>query len=485
MPLRNLPIRRKLMLILLLTSAVVMLLVSGTLLAFEYVSFRRTTVRQVATLGEVLSANSTAALAFDNPEDAAEILSSLRAQRGVVAAALYDQQGRLFARYPGDVAVAALPSAPGGAEFGFSGTRLSGFLPVLQQDRRLGALYLEFDEGGVMRDWFARSAAIALVVMAVVFLVAYWLSQILQRQISGPILALAETSRAVSEHNDYSVRAETSGGGELRLLTEAFNQMLVQIERLNRDLEQRVLERTAQLESANRELESFSYSVSHDLRAPLRHIDGFAHLLAERLEPVLDDTARRHLATITGSAKRLGVLIDELLVFSRMGRTELHKVDTNSRALIDDVVRELQPETQHRRVEWTIGDLPLTRADPVMLRQVWSNLLGNAAKYTRQRDPARIDVTHRLDEARGHVFSVRDNGAGFQMEYAAKLFGVFQRLHSEKEFEGTGIGLANVRRIVERHGGRTWAEGRPGEGATFFFSLPLEMPALAGHFQPE
>jgi signal transduction histidine kinase len=238
-----------------------------------------------------------------------------------------------------------------------------------------------------------------------------------------------------------------------------------------------------QLQVANRELEAFSYSVSHDLRAPLRHIDGFAQLLGKHLDPALDDTARRYLTTITSSAKRLGVLIDELLVFSRMGRTELHRTAVDTRALIDEVVRELQPEAQGRRIEWRIDALPVVQADPVMWRQVWSNLLGNALKYSRRREIARIEITHRSDATDGHVFAVRDNGAGFQMEYAGKLFGVFQRLHNANEFEGTGIGLANVRRIVERHGGRVWAEGRPDEGATFSFSLPAANP-VAGRLPP-
>jgi PAS domain S-box-containing protein len=227
-----------------------------------------------------------------------------------------------------------------------------------------------------------------------------------------------------------------------------------------------------QLRALNAELEAFSYSVSHDLRAPLRHIDGFALLLQKRADTRLDEQSRRYLATITASAKRLGLLIDELLMFSRMGRAELRHTPVEPRALVDEVVRELEHETRGRPIEWQLSALPPVSADPAMLRQVWVNLLGNAVKYTRGRAPARIEVFALPGEDGERVFAVRDNGAGFDMKYAGKLFGVFQRLHGEGEFEGTGIGLANVRRIVTRHGGRTWAEGRLGEGATFFFSLP-------------
>ena len=235
---------------------------------------------------------------------------------------------------------------------------------------------------------------------------------------------------------------------------------------------QQVQAANQQLRNANAELESFSYSVSHDLRAPLRHIDGFAQLLGKHLDGKLDDTARRYLGTVTGSAKRLGLLIDELLVFSRMGRSALQLTNVDVGKLIEEVTGELHTETQGRRIAWHVDRLPTLQADPMMLRQVWSNLIGNAVKYSRRREQAIIEITHFFDREQGHVFAVRDNGAGFDMQYANKLFGVFQRLHSDKDFEGTGIGLANVRRIVERHGGRTWAEGKPDEGATFYFSLP-------------
>jgi light-regulated signal transduction histidine kinase (bacteriophytochrome) len=232
--------------------------------------------------------------------------------------------------------------------------------------------------------------------------------------------------------------------------------------------------RAQQLETANRELESFSYSVSHDLRAPLRHIDGFASLLGKRAGDSLDAESRRYIATISKSAKRMGTLIDDLLAFSRIGRVPLSLESVNHDQLVADVIANGRYDTGDRApIAWEIGPLPQGVGDPAMVRQVWANLIENAVKYSSKSAAPRITIGAREDFDRGEqVFFVRDNGVGFDMAYADKLFGVFQRLHGS-EFDGTGIGLANVRRIVTRHGGRIWAEAQEGRGAVFYFSLPL------------
>jgi light-regulated signal transduction histidine kinase (bacteriophytochrome) len=227
-----------------------------------------------------------------------------------------------------------------------------------------------------------------------------------------------------------------------------------------------------QLRAANAELEAFTYSVSHDLRAPLRHIDGFADLLKSYASEGLDDKGKRYLRTISDSAKRMGALIDDLLVFSRIGRAEMRRSELDLNPLVDEVIQELRVETQKRNVLWKRQDLPMVEGDPSLLRQVFVNLLSNAVKYTRPRDPAVIEVGS-VASSDEYTNFVRDNGVGFDMTYVGKLFGVFQRLHRAEEFEGTGIGLANVQRIVLRHGGKTWAEGKSGEGATFYFTLPM------------
>lgn len=241
-----------------------------------------------------------------------------------------------------------------------------------------------------------------------------------------------------------------------------------EIAQLNEDLRRRA----GELEATNRELDAFSYSVSHDLRAPLRHIQGFVDRLNKSAGPKLDEQAARYLRIISDSARQMGALIDDLLSFSRNGRVELASSAVDLESMARGVIQELQADSPPRNILWKVGHLPAVRGDPILLRQVVVNLLANALKYTRGRDPAVIEIDSVNHNPAEHVVAVRDNGVGFEMEYAHKLFGVFQRLHRAEDFEGTGIGLANVRRIVLRHGGRVWAEGKPDAGATFYFSLP-------------
>lgn len=229
------------------------------------------------------------------------------------------------------------------------------------------------------------------------------------------------------------------------------------------------------LAAANKELEAFAYSVSHDLRAPLRHIDGFVGLLRKSLGEGLSERSRSQLEVISSSARQMGILIDDLLTFSRMGRTEVAKVSFDLGTVVRRVIDELGPDLAGREVEWRVGPLPSLHADPALIRLVLQNLLGNAVKFTRGRRPALIEIQAEESPAEVRI-TVRDNGVGFDMQYAGKLFGVFQRLHRQDEFEGTGIGLANVARIIQKHGGRVFAEGAPDRGATFTFTLPREAP---------
>jgi PAS domain S-box-containing protein len=246
-----------------------------------------------------------------------------------------------------------------------------------------------------------------------------------------------------------------------------------EISKLNEELERRVIARTSELEAVNRELESFSYTVSHDLRAPLRAIDGFSSILTREYLPLLPPGAREYLEKVRLNAQQMGRLIDDILAFSRTGRVVLNRQPVSPRSIALEAMERLQAEREDREVEIAIGELPGCNADPTMLRQVFHNLLSNALKFTRRQPVAKIEIGSFIDAGQT-VYYVRDNGIGFDMQYASSLFGVFQRLHSEREFEGSGVGLAIVKRMIERHGGRIWAESEVGRGATFYFTIPDE-----------
>jgi PAS domain S-box-containing protein len=276
---------------------------------------------------------------------------------------------------------------------------------------------------------------------------------------TGKVIGLSQVARDISDHKEVENM----------------------IRHLNAELEQRVIERTAQLKVANIELEAFSYSVSHDLRAPLRHVMGFLELLRKDAGPTLSKKSLGHLTTVSQAAKRMGRLIDELLAFSRIGQAKLQKKEVNLDRLVQEALRDFQGETKERKIVWDIHSLPAVRADRALLRLVLVNLISNAVKFTGTRAEAKIEIGCAPGGNGETVIFIRDNGAGFDPRYAGKLFGVFQRLHSQEEFEGTGIGLANVQRIIHRHGGRTWAEGVVDGGATFYFSIPKQNGGLHGH----
>ena len=282
---------------------------------------------------------------------------------------------------------------------------------------------------------------------------------ILKHRLSGLSPAV---HRALSQAEERAKRREAEAA--LRRSEE-------QILRLNAELEQRVIHRTALLEAANKELEAFSYSVSHDLRAPLRHIEGFIEMLQITAGPNLNEECLGFLNTITGAARRMNKLIDDLLAFSHMGRVELLHIPIDVAALVETARLELSRRLEGRNIRWMIQPLPTIQGDPASLQQVLLNLMSNALKYTRRRPETQIEIgaeEHPLET----IFFVRDNGVGFDPQYVQKLFSVFQRLHSAAEFEGTGIGLAIVQRIISRHGGRTWACGAIDGGATFYFTVP-------------
>jgi len=361
-------------------------------------------------------------------------------------------------------------------------------------------LWVEFPYAMVLAP--ARAFFQRMVLIAVGFLVLAAIGiRVVSARLTTPLHELTLASEAMAA-GDYSHRVTIGRRDELGRLSVAFNAMAQQVQSAHAGLEEGVRQRTAKLEESgklleqrmleikaareelerrvaeladvNRELESFSYSVSHDLRAPLRHITGFAMLLQEAESEKLDAEGQRYLKTIMDASTRMGRLIDDLLAFSRVGRTQLTRSSVDLNRLVQDARHEVSADINGRAVNWQLQDLPNVEGDPAMLRLVFVNLLSNALKYSATRPQSDIEVGVVPPHDSETVVFVKDNGVGFDMKYAHKLFGVFQRLHSGDEFEGTGIGLANVRRIVQRHGGRAWAEGEVDRGATFYVSLPNE-----------
>jgi PAS domain S-box-containing protein len=728
MKLRDQPIRRKLITVILLTSVTGLLLAGTAFFTYELFTFRNDLVRNLTTLAKITADNTTAALAFDINRDAEKVLSALRNEENVVAACIYDMNGQLFASYPTNELPAAFPPAPGPEGARFAQSHVILFQSISENDERLGTLYLKSDVSA-MYHRLKLYGGIVLLVMAVSCLVAFAISAALQKRISQPILSLADTAKAISARKDYSVRATKVGEDELGLLTDAFNQMLNQIQtqdsalrasearkgaildsaldgiisidhegkilefnppaermfgharaqvlgrdmaelivppslrekhrrglahflatgqgpvlgkrleltamradgaefpvelsitrigledpatftgfvrditerkreeavrsqfaaivassgdaiiskslkgliiswnpgaeklfgyqacevvgqpmmllipteraaeekdilariargehidhfetvrirrdgklinvsvtvspirdsaggivgastiarditerkqaeeeirRLNAELEQRVTARTAELQAANQELEAFSYSVSHDLRAPLRAIAGYSRMFLEDYERQLDTEGKRVLGVVQSETERMGQLIDALLDFSRLGRKQMKSAPVDMTALAQSVVRELLSRHGAVKPQVTVNALPPSRGDEALIRQVLVNLVSNALKFTRHREGPLVEIGGQND-AEANTYHVSDNGVGFDPQYSDKLFGVFQRLHHQDEFEGTGVGLALVQRIVHRHGGRIWAEAQLGKGATFYFTLP-------------
>lgn len=472
--LRDQPFSRKLKGALLLASLSAILPASVAFLAYQWTSIRSVFTRHVEVLAEVVGGQSCAALEFRQAPQAREILGTLRAETQIVAAALYDREGRLFVRYlRDDAAPERAPAAPRPLGRYREGRDLLVFQPVLSGVERVGTLFVRSD----LSDAWGRMAEDLLTVLLVLLaatLAALWLSNPLGGRLIRPVSKLAEAVDAVAKAQDYSVRVQgPPSGDEIGRLLRRFNEMIAEVQardvalgRARAELEARVEERTRELEEANRELERFSYSVSHDLKAPLRSIDGYNRILLEDFAPFLDAQAKGYLERSVAAAGRMGRLIDDFLKLARISRAELRSRQVDLSATAREVCLELRERDPSRRVDCEIAPDLRGAGDPALLRIVLENLMGNAWKFTSRKPRARIEFG-----AREGAFFVRDDGAGFDMTFKDKLFKPFERLHAGQEFPGTGIGLATVRRIIERHGGRVWAEGEVGQGATFWFTL--------------
>jgi len=469
----------------LVVSGVALLLASVSFAVYDAVTFRDAMVQTLTIQAGIIGSNTVSALLFDDTKSAETTLKAFAGAPSIMAAAIYDHDGRLFATYLGTAGRDTVPArAPDTERTDMAWLAAPGITvvrPITFKDTHAGTVYIRSDLSNFYNR-LRRYAATVIVVLMASLAAALAISRMIQRSISEPMAQLAALAQRVTEEKDYSIRAsDTSGANEVRVLTGAINDMLAQIQQQDSSLqesrsqlEQRVKERTAELTTINQELEAFSYSVSHDLRAPVRHVSGFVALLSAHDGSTFDDEGRRYLTTIAAAAERMGRLIDDLLAFSRLGRATLSKRQVNLDALVREARDEVLMYPSGRDIAWTVHPLPLVSADSTMLRSVLVNLLSNAVKYTGTRSRAEIEIGALAPVDGESVVFVRDNGVGFDMKYQDKLFGVFQRLHRADEFEGTGIGLANVRRIIHRHGGRVWAEAAKDLGATFYFSLPIE-----------
>lgn len=462
-------------------SATALLLACIGFVAYDLASFQSALVRNLSIQAQIAGSNSVSALTFDDPSAAERNLSAFRLAPNIVSACIYGPDEKAFATYRRDSG-ARIPSKPQI----ITGSEESHWLEhddlmllhtIIFQGQRAGFVFIQSDEETLierMKHYFT----IALGVLVLSLIVALFLSHIVRRSIAEPVAQLARVARKVSGEKNYAIRAiRGKEEGELAVLVGTFNEMLEQIEERDRslrsahdELERRVEQRTGELAAANKELESFSYSVSHDLRQPLRSIDGFSQALMDDYCDKLDTAANGHLKRIRSATQKMGVLIDDLLNLSKVTRSPMQREPVDLSGMAQSVAAELAKRDVRRHVEWVIEQNVQTYGDSRLLQIVLDNLLGNAWKYTSKHQSAQIEFV--MKRQNGSVaYFVKDDGAGFDPEYSARLFGPFQRLHGAAEFPGTGIGLATVQRIVLRHGGTVWAEGAVEKGATFYFTL--------------
>ncbi|HEY1766908.1 MAG TPA: ATP-binding protein [Terracidiphilus sp.] len=470
------------------------ILVSGTALLLAYIAFlgydlytlRQDLVHSMATEAGIVGANSVTALLFDDQQAAESTLSALAHSPHIRWAVIVDAGGAPFATYQRDASnIPTLRRSLGAGKTLATWTAGTDILlgsRIVFQGRNLGAVYLLAGTGELAHRALQFGLLSALILM-LCFAIAVLATSTIRQLVTGPLTELAGTAQRVSKEKDYSVRAPVpSSSDELAWLVQSFNEMLEQIQERDRalessrtDLELRVRERTAELTEANKELEAFSYSVAHDLRGPLQHVANIAFLLQNASGRDEGQSGRGDGSGLIGKlvegTDRMAALIDDLLNLSRATSTPLRRVPVDLSRMAESILGSLQAGDRARDVRFTVMAEARAVVDEGLIQLALTNLLHNAWKYTAKVEIAEIQFGL-TDNGAGPVYFVRDNGAGFNPQYADRLFRPFQRLHSQSEFPGTGIGLATAQRIIARHGGKIWAEGNVGRGAVFYFTLP-------------
>jgi signal transduction histidine kinase len=475
-------IRHKLNWVVLATTFVALSLAGLAMVIYDLRSYQRTWEHDLLAQADLLGLATAPALSFNDPKTARENLALLKARPNILGAAIYTPDGRLFASYGAGANAGATPAA------GADGVRVDGgdlvaFKTIVNEGERLGAVHLRARHERL--DHLLQYLMVVALVIAGSLALALLLSNRLLSVVTRPLLAVSDVARRITAGRDYSLRATRTTDDEVGEVVDAFNGMLVELARraevleqanqqtlaLNAELEDRVRRRTSQLEIANLELEAFSYSASHDLRAPLHAIDSFSNLLEKSVREHLDDRGRHFINRIQVNARLMAKLIDALLTLAHVSRATLEREQVDLSALAAEALQRCREQEPHRVAVIEVAPGMHALADTMLVNQVVQNLVGNAWKFTSKVPQANITIGCEASAGHPPKFFVRDNGAGFDMAYADKLFNAFQRLHSPHEFPGTGIGLATVQKIVSRHEGKIWAESAPGQGATFYFTL--------------
>jgi signal transduction histidine kinase len=497
---RDLSIKGKLMAIIMATTSASLIVAAAFSMVDDVLTLRQEIKQDLSTLGHLIGANSTAALVFSDPRGAEETLSALRAKENIVAAAIYNKEAKVFAVYVRDPPSKDFaPPPPSSPQFRFERDRLILFDKVALEGETIGTVYLQSDLKG-MYARLKRDMVIVLMMILLAVLVAFVLSTFLQKVISSPIERLAATARRVSVERDYRIRVEPHGKDELGLLIDGFNEMLMQIQerdaslRKARDeLEERVQERTQELrkeiqeraraeerlkrtveelERSNRELEQFAYVASHDLQEPLRKIIAFGDRLKKAGQARLDELSQDYLERMQSAASRMKQLIEDILALSRVTTRGRPFEEVSLDAVVREVLTDLETHIDQTGGKVEVGRLPTVKGDGFQMRQLFQNLISNALKFSRREEPPVIRIHSRPPKDGFVEITVEDNGIGFDEKYLDRIFKPFQRLHTQHEFPGTGMGLAICEKIVLRHGGRISASSRPGRGAKFMIALP-------------
>lgn len=479
---RSQSIADKLMRVTLVVSGIALLLAYVSFLIYDLYSLRQELISSMYTEASIVGSNCVTPLLFDDKQAAENTLAALRNSPQIRAAVIVRPDGAVFARYlrtpyaPFDLTNHLAPGEP--LHYWTKGRDILLGSRIQFQGGSLGTVYLLAETSDVARR-AERFGLISAGMLLICFAIALLSTSAVRHLVSDPLTGLARTAQIVTREKDYSVRAKIpSSSDELAFLVQSFNEMLEQIQARDRaleasrtELEQRVGERTAELSATNKELEAFSYSVAHDLRGPLQHINNIGFLLQQSASEGLNAEGRILVDRLLEGARRMSLLIDDLLNLSRASSQPLHRTPLDLSHVAETIATRLQAESNGRKVAFRIAKGARVFADEGLMEVVLENLLGNAWKYTSKVESSEIEFRFTEEEI-GTVYFVRDNGAGFNPRYADRLFLPFQRLHSQSEFIGTGVGLATAYRIITRHGGKIWARGNIDQGATFYFTLP-------------